>query len=566
MANYGALNETPHSEIIQVPDRMVGLIIGKSGEQISNIQTASECRIQFAPETFGMPERPCTLTGSFEAIKKAKEMIVGIMSKGQSGPFSMILSDMQLSSTHITIELMIPGTKAGVIIGKGGETIKQLQDELGVKMVIIQESNSPSNFDKPLRITGERVNCIKAKEKVLSLLAEKEGGGDFYNNNHKTSIDIPVSRSMVGIVIGKGGEMIKKIQQESGARVQFRVEDETAALNSNRLCNITGNSEQMQTAIGLIQEIVEQKQDLLSSLNKNLSNFSLDSSDAKKAAFETFYIVSADKCGLVIGKGGDTIREICKMSGAHLELVKDAINISQSERLFKLIGSQEQIQQAVQLVAEKIGMSPIPYSMINSLNNSNNNNNLMNHINNNASNNAFNNMLRDNSNTSNNTNNVSNNHLFPGLYSENNSLQAMQQVLQMQQQQQQGQQQQQPQQQAHNYISPLPVWPTTAFPAAYAPANIPQSSMEQFKQAEMQAHWAAQLYGQQHPQQQQLQQLLSQQQLQQLITQQQQTQQTPNYLTRTAALSSPAGGGMHADVNLQWADYYRQQGMHHLAQ
>ena len=33
---------------------------------------------------------------------------------------------------------------------------------------------------------------------------------------------IPVPRQAVGLVIGKGGEMIKKIQTETGAKVQFK--------------------------------------------------------------------------------------------------------------------------------------------------------------------------------------------------------------------------------------------------------------------------------------------------------------------------------------------------------
>ena len=36
---------------------------------------------------------------------------------------------------------------------------------------------------------------------------------------------MPVPRTMVGLVIGKGGEMIKKISEESGSRVQFKVCD-----------------------------------------------------------------------------------------------------------------------------------------------------------------------------------------------------------------------------------------------------------------------------------------------------------------------------------------------------
>jgi len=51
---------------------------------------------------------------------KAKELIGRIMSKGHDLP------DLQTDG-HVTLEMMIPGNKAGIIIGKGGETIKLLQ-------------------------------------------------------------------------------------------------------------------------------------------------------------------------------------------------------------------------------------------------------------------------------------------------------------------------------------------------------------------------------------------------------------------------------------------------------
>ena len=41
-------------------------------------------------------------------------------------------------------------------------------------MVMIQDSNQPSNQDKPLRITGEPSRVAQAKEMVFDLLAEKE--------------------------------------------------------------------------------------------------------------------------------------------------------------------------------------------------------------------------------------------------------------------------------------------------------------------------------------------------------------------------------------------------------
>jgi len=49
--------------------------------------------------------------------------------------------------------------------------------------------------------------------------------------------------------------MIKKIQQESGARIQFRPEDELGG--PNRMCNISGSQEQTQAAYNMVQELVE---------------------------------------------------------------------------------------------------------------------------------------------------------------------------------------------------------------------------------------------------------------------------------------------------------------------
>lgn len=61
-------------------------------------------------------------------------------------------------------EIMIPGTKVGLVIGKGGDTIKQLQEKTGAKMVIIQDGPNQevivsfiSNLTK--RKIFKRLNC-----------------------------------------------------------------------------------------------------------------------------------------------------------------------------------------------------------------------------------------------------------------------------------------------------------------------------------------------------------------------------------------------------------------------
>lgn len=69
-----------------------------------------------------------------------------------------------------TVEMMIPGSKAGLVIGKNGETIKQLQEENGVKMVLIQQSSAPTVEDKPLRITGDPARIERVKALVIEII------------------------------------------------------------------------------------------------------------------------------------------------------------------------------------------------------------------------------------------------------------------------------------------------------------------------------------------------------------------------------------------------------------
>jgi len=82
------------TEEVAVPDKMVGLskawhlttrlshskssivffllchvlVIGRGGEQISRLQAESGAKIQMAPDSAGLPDRTCTITGSREAI------------------------------------------------------------------------------------------------------------------------------------------------------------------------------------------------------------------------------------------------------------------------------------------------------------------------------------------------------------------------------------------------------------------------------------------------------------------------------------------------------------------
>uniref|UniRef100_A0A2K5KV58 Far upstream element binding protein 3 n=1 Tax=Cercocebus atys TaxID=9531 RepID=A0A2K5KV58_CERAT len=355
----GALvhQRTVITEEFKVPDKMVGFIIGRGGEQISRIQAESGCKIQIASESSGIPERPCVLTGTPESIEQAKRLLGQIVDRCRNGPG--FHNDIDSNST--IQEILIPASKVGLVIGRGGETIKQLQERTGVKMVMIQDGPLPTGADKPLRITGDAFKVQQAREMVLEIIREKDQAdfrgvrGDFNSRMGGGSIEVSVPRFAVGIVIGRNGEMIKKIQNDAGVRIQFKPggfdDSEILRLGYWFMC--------VHLSSHIISELILTERDGFGGLaaargrGRGRGDWSVG---APGGVQEITYTVPADKCGLVIGKGGENIKSINQQSGAHVELQRNPPpNSDPNLRRFTIRGVPQQIEVARQLIDEKVG-------------------------------------------------------------------------------------------------------------------------------------------------------------------------------------------------------------------
>uniref|UniRef100_A0AAY5EJE5 K Homology domain-containing protein n=1 Tax=Electrophorus electricus TaxID=8005 RepID=A0AAY5EJE5_ELEEL len=355
------------TEDFKVPDKMVGFIIGRGGEQITRIQLESGCKIQIAADSGGMADRPCALTGSPESIEQAKRLLGQIVDRCRNGPG--FHSDMDANSA--VQEILIPASKVGLVIGKGGDTIKQLQERTGVKMIMIQDGPMPTGADKPLRITGDPYKVQQARELVVEIIREKDQGdfrtgrGDFGSRLGGSSVDVAVPRFAVGIVIGRNGEMIKKIQNDAGVRIQFKPDD---GISPDRIAQVMGQPDRCQHAVHLINELLffcagfvfsPQERDGFGGAagargrGRGRSDWNMG---APGGIQEVTYTIPADKCGLVIGKGGETIKNINQQSGAHVELQRNPPpNTDPNVRIFTIRGTPQQMEVARQLIDEKIG-------------------------------------------------------------------------------------------------------------------------------------------------------------------------------------------------------------------
>uniref|UniRef100_A0A3P8TBH6 Far upstream element (FUSE) binding protein 3 n=1 Tax=Amphiprion percula TaxID=161767 RepID=A0A3P8TBH6_AMPPE len=339
------------TEDFKVPDKMVGFIIGKGGEQISRIQLESGCKIQIASDSGGMLDRPCTLTGSPENIEQAKRLLSEIVEQCRYGPG--FHNDMDGNSS--IQQILIPANKVGLVIGKGGETIKQLQERTGVQMIMIQDDPMPTGADKPLRITGDphkvQVSVRRAQCVLLYFL--------FTLNFTHFMPSVVVPRFAVGIIIGRNGEMIKKIQNDAGVRIQFKQDD---GVSPDRVAQVMGQPDHCHHAVHLINELVQTAQErdgfgggVMGRRGRGDCNMG-----GPGGLQEVTYAVPADKCGLVIGKGGETIKNIKEQSRAHVELQRNPPpNTDPNVRIFSIRGTPQQLEKARQLIDERIGVGGI---------------------------------------------------------------------------------------------------------------------------------------------------------------------------------------------------------------
>lgn len=349
------------TEECRVPDSMVGLIIGRGGEQINKIQQESGCKVQIAHDSVGLPERSISLTGSPDAIERARALIDDIVSRGHES------TNGQSSSMQ---EMIIPAGKAGLIIGKGGETIKQLQERAGVKMILIQDASQPPNIDKPLRIIGDPYKVQQAKEMVNEILQERDHQGFGERNEYGSrmgggggGIEIAVPRHSVGVVIGRSGEMIKKIQSDAGVKIQFKPDDGTGP---DKIAHIMGPPDQCQHAASIIT-------DLLQSIRAREEGGQggppgpgagmppggrgqgRGQGNWGPPGGEMTFSIPAHKCGLVIGRGGENVKSINQQTGAFVEISRQPPpNGDPNFKLFTIRGSPQQIDHAKQLIEEKI--------------------------------------------------------------------------------------------------------------------------------------------------------------------------------------------------------------------
>lgn len=179
-----ALREGEDHMQIMVPDRTVGLIIGRGGETIRDLQERSGCHINIVGESKSVNGlRPVNLIGTREAAARAKDFIMEIVDSDSRGdtpatakkmggggggpPRNDHQRDMGMGGgaggpDKVNDSVYVPSDAVGMIIGKGGETIREMQNVTGCKINVAQ-SSGPGETQREIALIGSRDSIARAK-------------------------------------------------------------------------------------------------------------------------------------------------------------------------------------------------------------------------------------------------------------------------------------------------------------------------------------------------------------------------------------------------------------------
>ncbi|EFJ40988.1 subunit of circadian RNA-binding protein [Volvox carteri f. nagariensis] len=200
------------TETIMCPPDKVGRIIGRAGATIRDLEASTSTRIQVDHKAPG--DKPVVVSGRRDDVDRAKRAVHDLIS-GATETTSPSTNEVQG-----TVEC--PPGIVGRIIGRGGETIRTLQQASGAHILVNQDF--PEGVPRQIIITGAQ----DAVQRATSMVSELINGSNHTNTQAiiqrfgvgSTEV-VECPKAMVGRIIGKGGETIKDLQKRFNVSIQI---------------------------------------------------------------------------------------------------------------------------------------------------------------------------------------------------------------------------------------------------------------------------------------------------------------------------------------------------------
>jgi far upstream element-binding protein len=296
--------------VMNIPADKCGVIIGPKGSTIQTIQTRCGCKVDLHQNFPPGEPRKLQLVGDPKAIQSAAEMVRIILKDGPQAAHPNAMA----GGEHITEFMDCEHQFVGRIIGAQGANIKDIQARTGARVQVKQDF--PEGVPRQVELSGTVLAVSEAKKLIAYVIANGPhlppllpgqpgyipaqggqgprgggggggmmqqqgiyGGGGMMHMGHQggsvyqmvcqgqipgvhagpshgagmVTIIVDCEKQYCGRVIGRGGETIKTIERQSGARVQV---DQKVPEGTPCKITVTGAEPNVSAGMHMVQDIM----------------------------------------------------------------------------------------------------------------------------------------------------------------------------------------------------------------------------------------------------------------------------------------------------------------------
>nr|CAB3480306.1 unnamed protein product [Digitaria exilis] len=249
-------------------------------------------------------------------------------------------------SGELEFRVLCPGNKIGLVIGRGGSTIKSIRQESGARIDVDDAKNDREESIITVTSTEATDDVKSAAVEAVLLLQEKI---DY--DEDRMSLRPLVPNKVIGCLIGRGGSIINDMRKKTRADISISKGDKPRrASSSDELVEVSGEADKLRDA--LVQIVLRLREDVLKESVADDDGYGVLSSYTSKPYEGRLPRVemTIPESGLskVMGKHGSNLDNIRKISGARIEIIES--KSSRHDHVAYISGTSEQRQSAENLI------------------------------------------------------------------------------------------------------------------------------------------------------------------------------------------------------------------------
>uniref|UniRef100_A0A3Q3E990 K Homology domain-containing protein n=1 Tax=Hippocampus comes TaxID=109280 RepID=A0A3Q3E990_HIPCM len=352
---------------VLIPSYAAGSIIGKGGQTIVQLQkeTGATIKLSKSKDFYpGTTERVCLVQGTVEALNGVHDFIAEKVrempqSSQKSEPVSILQPQTTVNPDRIKqAKLIVPNSTAGLIIGKGGATVKAVMEQSGAWVQLSQKPEGINLQERVVTISGEPEQNRKAVEIIVQKIQEDPQSSSCLNISY-SNITGPVANSNpTGSPYANSAEVMPAAAAAAAATASSLSGNDLLTITSalNTLASYGYNTNSL--GLGLNPAAAS---GVLAAVAANanpaagLGGFSLGSLLAEGAKEVVEIAVPENLVGAILGKGGKTLVEYQELTGARIQISKKGEFIPGTRnRKVTITGSQAATQAAQYLISQRI--------------------------------------------------------------------------------------------------------------------------------------------------------------------------------------------------------------------